>query len=198
MLCIFLDTETTGLDPLKHRILEIAFKIYDTDLKKVVQSYESVINQPAEVLAEASPESMQINGFTEGLILTGKSEHAVSAEVIEVLNQAKISEGKAVFICQNPSFDRSFFNQLVGVDLQSGFNWPYHWLDLASMFWALKDGEIKEESELSKNGIAAQFSLEAERMPHRAMNGTIHLIQCYFSLFHREVPELETDAKLAR
>ena len=29
MQAIFLDTETTGLDPFRHKLLEIAFKVVD-------------------------------------------------------------------------------------------------------------------------------------------------------------------------
>ena len=47
----------------------------------------------------------------------------------------KIKRGEAVFICQNPYFDRAFFAQLIDPDTQEKNLWPYHWLDLASMFW---------------------------------------------------------------
>ena len=198
MLLIFLDSETTGLDSNKHRVIEIAFKIYDSEKNRIVVSYEAVINQPASVLAEADPRSMQINGFTEELILTGKSERAVSAEIINDFNRSGIGGGSAVFICQNPSFDRIYFNQLVSVDMQTEFSWPYHWLDLASMFWVERKGRFQKESEISKNAIAKSLGLGREPDPHRAMNGVTHLMECYQALFDLSIPGLGADVRSAQ
>lgn len=198
MLLIFLDSETTGLDSTKHRVVEIAYKIYDTAKKRIVVSNSCIINQPAAVLAEADPKSLKVNGFTEELILTGKSERAVAAEIIHDFNRAGVHQGQALFVCQNPSFDRAFFNQLVSVEMQSEFKWPYHWLDLASMYWMHKKGELPDEQSLSKNAIAKKLGLPKEAEPHRAMNGVIHLMQCYSSLFSLSIPELEADAKSAQ
>jgi DNA polymerase-3 subunit epsilon/oligoribonuclease len=98
----------------------------------------------------------------------------------------KVKRGDAVFICQNPSFDRAFFAQLVDPDTQEKSLWPYHWLDLASMFWAKaihckqqSDGMWPWETGLSKDKIATAFFLPSEERPHRAMNGVDHLILCY-------------------
>ena len=189
MLLIFLDTETTGLDPEKHRTLEIAFKAIEMISGKTLISYESIVSQPAEIWAKADPESLQINGFTWEKTLGGKPEKTVAAEIINDLNHLGIAEKEASFICQNPSFDRAFFIQLIGVELQENYGWPYHWLDLASMYWAariLKDREIVgrlKESDLSKNKIAKQYGLPPEALPHRAINGVNHLISCYEAIF---------------
>ncbi|MCP5470014.1 MAG: 3'-5' exonuclease [Chlamydiales bacterium] len=198
MLLIFLDCETTGLDPQKHRVIEIAYKIYDTEKKRVIVSYDSIVSQPAEVMAEASMESLRINGFTQEMIMSGKSERSVSAEIINDFHRAGIGEGKAVFICQNPSFDRTYFTQLISVEMQKEFRWPYHWLDLASMYWATNKDACKEERDISKDAIAEALSLPAEQSPHRAMNGVVHLMQCYSALFQLQIPELVVDERLAR
>ena len=93
---------------------------------------------------------------------------------------------KAVFICQNPSFDRGFFSQLIDPDTQEDLNWPYHWLDLASMYWAISMDKAKKqncpfpwETGISKDLIASHYNLPAEDKPHRAMNGVDHLLICY-------------------
>ncbi|MFZ0566118.1 MAG: 3'-5' exonuclease [Chlamydiales bacterium] len=189
MLLIFLDSETTGLNPERHRIVQIAFKVIETVSRRPVLSYESIISQPQEVWAEADPKSLQINGFTWEESLGGKSERTVAAEISNDLNHLSIGEKEGVFICQNPSFDRSFFNQLIGVELQQQYNWPYHWLDLASMYWAVqilqspeKANQLKE-NDLSKNKIAKHYGLSPENQPHRAMNGVNHLIACYEAIF---------------
>jgi oligoribonuclease len=189
MYLIFLDTETTGLDPEKHRILEIAYKIFDTISDKFVVSYESVVAQPEAVWALADFESLTINGFQWEESLKGKTEKVIASEISNDLNRLGLREKKGVFICQNPSFDRAFFIQLIHTDIQRSFGWPYHWLDLASMYWTYRlmhhshAAKELQESDLSKNEIAKFFSIQPEQEPHRAMNGVKHLILCYEEIF---------------
>ncbi|MFN0065357.1 MAG: 3'-5' exonuclease [Chlamydiales bacterium] len=200
MLLIFLDTETTGLDPAKHRILEIAFKVYDSRSKRVILRYEAIIHQPDAVMAEANPKSLAVNGFTQEMLLRGKSEKSVASEIIQDLNHIGIGQKEAVFICQNPSFDRSFFLQLISTDLQTAFDWPYHWLDLASMYFTayLEKGELNDlkEDDLKKNAIARHYLLPEEATPHRAMHGVEHLMLCYGAIFATHL--LESDEQSVR
>lgn len=189
MYLIFLDTETTGLNPEKHRILEIAYKIIDSLTGMVVVGNELVVAQSAEVWAAADPHSLEINNFIWEEIIKGKSERAVASEIANDLNRLGLGQKEGVFICQNPSFDRAFFLQLINADLQEHYGWPYHWLDLASMFWTVcflknqEDAKIFNERSLSKDAIAAYYGIPPEESPHRAMNGVKHLIECYEAIF---------------
>ncbi len=189
MLLIFLDTETTGLNPDKHRTLEIAYKVVDGRADKVILSYESIVSQTAEVWAEADPYSLQVNGFTWEETLKGRSERVVASEILNDLNRLGLGQKEGVFICQNPSFDRAFFAQIVNTDLQVHNGWPYHWLDLASMYWGVQVKQNPDflqhlkEGALSKNSIARHYGLPSEESPHRAVNGVDHLMACYRALF---------------
>ena len=186
MIGIFLDTETNGLNPLTNKILEIAFKLVDVFEGKTLDSYKAIIFQPKEIFLQSNKESLEINGFTYEKVLTGKPEQLVALEIKEVFKKHQIQRKNSVFICQNPSFDRSFFSQLITPAEQEFLCLPYHWLDLASMFWgiAMKDAKNKKgaypwETGLSKNMIASRFNIPAEGLPHEAMNGVDHLICCY-------------------
>jgi oligoribonuclease len=186
MLAIFLDTETTGLDPFFHRILEIAFKIVDPATGEEKLSYQAVVKQPWEVWEKRDLDSIEFNGFTWDKVNSGKEERFIREEIIQILTDFNIARGTAVFICQNPAFDRNFFAQIIDVYTQEQLNWPYHWLDLASMFWALmvKDCQRKKDSfpiemNLSKNAIALRHQLPVEASPHGALNGVDHLLLCY-------------------
>lgn len=186
MYLIFLDTETSGLNPDKHRTLEIAYKALDSRSGKVVLSYESIVTQTADVWAEADPSSLKFTGFSWEDTLGGKTERVVADEIISDFNHLNLGAQGGVFICQNPSFDRAFFIQLISVDLQHHFGWPYHWLDLASMYWAvhrLKGRSDFKEHDLSKDAIAQHYGIPTEPYPHRAMNGVNHLMACYQALF---------------
>ncbi len=186
MLGVFLDTETNGLNAFKHRVLEIAFKIVDIQTGELRESYESIIQQPEKVWQTSDPSSLKVNGFTYEKLLQGKKADIVATEITNILQRNQIRRGSAVFICQNPSFDRIFFSQLVDPDIQESLKWPYHWLDLASMYWAESMRKGKENPNhfpwvtgVSKDRIASAYHLPAEKLPHQAMNGVDHLLLCY-------------------
>jgi oligoribonuclease len=186
MLAIFLDIETTGLDPKVHRTIDLAFRIVDFDTYRIIESYESVVKQPHDEWLNFDPVSLQINGYTWDTVSQGKEPHIVSQELQAIFTKHNIVRGRSVFICQNPAFDRVFLTQLVPIPTQEKLQWPYHWLDLASMYWALlleecrvKDQPFPSNMTVSKNAIAERYGLPPETSPHRAMNGVDHLMDCY-------------------
>ena len=186
MQAIFLDIETTGLDPFFHRILEIAFKIVDVSSGCEKLTYQSIVKQPLYVWESRDPVSVEINGFTWEKVQLGKEEEVVSQEITQIFIDLKVERGKSIYICQNPAFDRNFFAQLINVYAQEQHHWPYDWLDFASMYWALqtkqyreKEQHFPEEMNLSKNAIAQEYQLPPEICPHGALNGVNHLILCY-------------------
>lgn len=194
MLLIFLDTETNGVNPQLHRILEIAFVVVDSITGRHLLSYETLIAQPREVFASSDSESLAFTGITFEMTLGGKSEIVTTSEIITELNRIGLADQSGVFICQNPSFDRAFFSQLVDVDIQTKYGWPYHWLDLASMYLAarlIRDRttlQTLREQGLSKDKIAAHYGLPPESKPHRAKNGVTHLMACYEAIFGKIGP----------
>ncbi|MGH2613100.1 MAG: 3'-5' exonuclease [Rhabdochlamydiaceae bacterium] len=186
VLGIFLDTETNGLNPFVHKVLEIAFKIVDLTTGEVVDTYNAVVKQSAEEWKKSDFASLKVNGFTYEMIEQGISPDKVAMDITNILQKNQINRGTAVFICQNPSFDRAFFSQLISPDIQEGFKWPYYWLDFASMYWveAIREGRNVEaklpwNTGFSKDKIASVYQLPPEAHPHRAMNGVDHLILCY-------------------
>lgn len=181
---IFLDIETTGLDPQKHKAIDIACSITDPELKAPCVTYESLIKRPLETFEEANPISLSINGLTHEMVQQGKTIEEVSKDIVSLFSGLGIHRNNAVFLCQNPSFDRGFFSQIVPISLQEKLLWPYHWLDLASMFWITNSKELSKRSEfqLSKDSIASFYKLLPEKKPHRAMNGVAHLMLCYEAL----------------
>lgn len=182
MLGIFLDTETNGLNFQKHRILEIAYKIIDVKTGELKEEFESIIFQPEEAWKESDPASLRVNGFTWDEVSQGNAPALIAESIITHFKQHGIERGKAVFICQNPSFDRAFFSQLIDPDKQEALLWPYHWLDLASMYWTSsiqKKERYPWVTGFSKDKIAEACHLPTEETPHRAMNGVNHLLLCY-------------------
>lgn len=183
MLGIFLDSETNGLNPYRHKILEIGLKIVDVSTGVLKEEFTAVITTTPAAWQQSDPESLKVNGFKWSEVSQGISNEKAGEEIIALFSKHQIKRGKAVFICQNPSFDRIFFSQLVDPDLQEKLLWPYHWLDLASMYWAKAiENPAKGfpwETGVSKDKIAVALQLPREEQPHRAMNGVNHLLLCY-------------------
>lgn len=186
MLAIFLDIETTGLDPFVHKAIEIAFKIVDLSTGEELAAYSTIVKQPLEVWEKRDFKSIQINGFSWEKVQSGKLPVEVKQEIIRIFDRFSVGRKRFFFLCQNPSFDRNFFAQLIEVSVQEEKQWPYHWLDLASMYWALRvrnaqtnGSAMPETIDLSKNAVAEEYGLPAEEFPHGALNGVNHLILCY-------------------
>jgi len=186
MLGIFLDQETTGLDSTKHNVIEIAFIIVDLATGTYVQRYRTTICQSQTAWDARDPISVAINEFSYEEIKKGKSSTVVCDEIISIFTKCGIQRGQAVFICQNPSFDRAFFAQIVNTYLQERCKWPYHWLDLASMYWVRVVDETKSSGKaldkkhsFSKDTIAKAYGIPDEKKPHKAMQGVEHLLACY-------------------
>ncbi|MGR3951854.1 MAG: 3'-5' exonuclease [Chlamydia sp.] len=184
ILGIFLDIETNGLDPFQHDPLEIAFIIQNLTTGKRYVSYQAKIICSEKAWSNRDPNSILVNGFSMDDFVLAKSLENVGAEIISIFDEAKIQRGASVFICQNPSFDRPFFSKIISPYTQEQKKWPYHWLDLASMYWARylahdANFHAKGMLALSKDSIAKRFNLSEEPYPHKAMNGVTHLIECY-------------------
>lgn len=200
MYGIFLDIETTGLNAAVHCPIDIACKIVDLTSGVINAEYQSIVKQSRDVWDRKDASSIEVNGFTWDEVCLGKEPEVVSREIVSLFGKIPIQRGGAMFICQNPSFDRGFFNQLVDVYTQEKLNWPYHWLDFASMFWAVgvlkakREGTaIPENISLSKNDIAQAYGLPIESCPHRAMKGVDHLILCYQTVLEVDFkPKMQT------
>jgi oligoribonuclease len=186
VLGIFLDTETNGLNFYKHKVIEIAFQIVDLVNGELKERFHSVVSVSPEEWQKSDPQSLQVNGFTWEEVARGWAPSVTGNKLQESFAKHRIKHGEAVFICQNPSFDRVYFSQLIDPEIQEKLHWPYHWLDLASMYWneamkkgALGTGKYPWETGFSKDKIATAYQLPTEEHPHRAMNGVKHLLLCY-------------------
>lgn len=186
MLGIFLDSETNGLNFSKHQIIDLAYIIIDLNSGEEIGYFHSKIQIPKAEFDLSQKESLEINGFTYEQLIGSPSKEEVRSKVVSHFKKFNIKRGEAVFICQNPSFDRNFFAQLIPVSIQEKEEWPYHWLDLASMYWALEVEHKKaippKENRLSKDQIAHYLNIAPEEKPHKAENGARHLLACYTAL----------------
>lgn len=199
MKLVFLDIETTGLNPEKHDPIEIAMCIVDTQRCKDVSSnecniifsqntllcptYTTCIKLDAGRWEIADVEALNVNGFNSDCIWNGLELADASLSISKFLIDNNIRKENAVFICQNPSFDRMFFHKIISYDFYLKENMPSHWLDLGSLFLgSIINNHFYQGNEFkifSKDEIADEIGLPSEEKPHKALNGVKHLIDCY-------------------
>lgn len=109
---VWLDIETTGLNPDRERIIEIAAIITDGNLVEIAASTAWVIHQPEALLAAMDPWCTNQHGKS-GLLDRVRSSALTEADVdvrmvAFVGDHVDTSKGKAVLAGSSIHFDRSF------------------------------------------------------------------------------------------
>lgn len=106
---LWVDLEMTGLDTQSDRILEIAAEVTDFDFKTLA-SYEAVIRQPAEKMAQMN-EWCQQQHTTSGLLQRiddeGREEKEVIHELVGFI-KAEFGDEPAVLAGNSIHNDRAF------------------------------------------------------------------------------------------
>lgn len=108
---VFLDTETTGLDPDRHEVWEIAWAIDDGPIESRIVTHQ---------LQTADPEALDLNGYwTRGF----DADPVITAD----LTLRVILDG-ATIVGANPAFDAAFLRRRWGAA-----PWRYRMIDVESM-----------------------------------------------------------------
>ena len=156
---IVLDTETTGLDYTREKIIEFAAVRLENG--KIVDEYQTLIN-PQQHIRKSS---MAIHGISEDMVKDAPTEEEVLPKILEFIGDYPI-------VAHNVIFDYSFLNEakmrVTGEPLKN----PR--IDSQSMF-----KEIAPE--LESHGLEAlteRFNVELNNH-HRAMADTMGLALAY-------------------
>lgn len=126
---LYLDTETTGLDPNCHEIIEIAIVIEEVpenpnDLGKIIQTWERKI-RPIHIRA-AHPKALEVNGYTPQE-WEGTLPFADYADEI-----AGLLASTGTLVGHNPTFDTNFLKSAFARE-GLGVRIPYHQIDTVSL-----------------------------------------------------------------
>ena len=130
---LILDTETTGVDPLEHAVIEVAVCLFDLELACPIASF-------ATILAAFANEAEAINGIPVALLERGGVHH-VWEKVEEMASFAD------AFVAHFADFDRGFVaskfpaaTQLPWVCSANDIDWPRPAGSLSLLALALSHG----------------------------------------------------------
>lgn len=168
----FTDVETSGLDAVKHEILEIGLVLVDQKTGEVVDTLN--IKVRPEHIETADETALKINGY-----------NAVDWQDASSISQAIALYGEkakdAIFCSHNVTFDWSFIAEAFKkAGLKSTLD--YHRLDLFTLIWAKTKNSNIESFNLSK--VARFFGLPEEALPHRAINGARTAHEIFMKITH--------------
>ncbi|MBE7703373.1 MAG: 3'-5' exonuclease [Cyanobacteria bacterium SIG28] len=156
---IVLDTETTGLDYTRERIIEFAAVRLENG--KIVDEFQTLIN-PQQHIRKSS---MAIHGITQEMVEDAPTEEEILPQILEFIGDYPI-------VAHNAIFDFSFLNEakkrVLGEDLKNSR------IDTQNMF-----KEIAPD--LESHGLEAltkRFNVELNNH-HRAMADTMGLALAY-------------------
>lgn len=171
-LC-FLDAETTGLDPNKHDIIEIAavrITVMPGPEWHKTWTVEKVLDtkvMPAHQYVE--PKVARINGFSVEAWRDARSLPDVLVELYDIIHMS-------ILLGSNPTFDHDFVK--AGCEAL-GWSFPqllsYHKIDVPA--WGLKlmlEGKIER---IRQSVLAKHFGMEEQQ--HRAMADVEQCIEIF-------------------
>lgn len=101
---VFLDVESTGLDPDKHEVWEIAWAVNDEPIQVQLLPHS---------LATADFKALEMNGYWD------RADPAIQSRTTIDLDIRKLLEGHTLVVA-NPTFDRMFLRKRWGLE-------PYHY-----------------------------------------------------------------------
>ena len=148
MSLVYLDTETTGLDPERHEIWELAYAIDDGPV------YTAVVDHS---LRNADPVALGLNGYDD------RAKGVEPYRTVEVACRGAL-EGNTL-VGANPAFDAAFLRARWGVT-----PWRYRLLDIeAYAMGALGFDEPK--------GLAAIAEALECKAPDHSAKGDVYVLR---------------------
>ena len=153
---IYLDTETTGLDPFSHEVWEIAWAVGDGPVETM---------QVRHSLAGADVMALRINGYVDRW-----EKAATDTDEAGLRNTLS----GATLVCSNPSFDEAFLRQRWGRT-----PWHHRKIDIAT--YAMPALGLDRPVGIAQ--IAERLGVRAP--DHTAAGDVLTLRACYIELAAR-------------
>ena len=167
---IFIDVETTGLDPTQHEMIEVAAVVAYPDKNVETPVFEARI-RPTHI-ETASPRALEVNGYSEKDWADARPMEEVLPELVAFLEGAVIGG-------QNTRFDVGFIHAALkhhGMDVRI----DYHVIDVSTLAYEhLVPLGLKR---LNLAAICEFIGVDPEPDVHRALNGAMKALEIYYAL----------------
>lgn len=165
----FIDIETTGLNMLKHEIIEIGCVLTTPGLE-VVEEFDIKIRP--ERLEDADPTSMKVNHY--------KDEDWVDAVSLkEAMRIMYVKCKDHIMVGQNVAFDSGFLEHAFSAT-DTANTMHYHKLDTISIAWA-KFHNDSDFEHFSLREMCARFGIE-NKNPHTGLGDARATYELYKKL----------------
>ncbi len=119
---IAFDVETTGLDAMSDRIIELGAAIFSNG--KVINTFSTLVNPKVSIPQAAS----KINHITNAMLATAPSEEEAYPKLMKFLDKA--SQGKIIMCAHNAKFD---FDFLCNTLSRLGINAKFSYIDTLNL-----------------------------------------------------------------
>jgi len=173
----FIDTETTGTDPNRHEIIELAVIIARQVQREgkgpkleIIEEYEWKI-KPTHI-ETAEEQALRVNGYNE-------VDWMFASELKPVMEEFAKKTQSATFVSHNITFDYNFVQkafEITGVEN----NMHYAKLDTISMAFA-RLYDAPQADKFSLRALCALLKVENSKA-HTALADTRALFECYKKL----------------
>lgn len=170
MRIVIVDTETTGLDPFTHELIEIGFIIFDSVTFKIYGQFNFKIKP--ERIEDANPVALVVNGYN-------KKDWKDAITIREAMEFFAKATDQCIFMAHNVAFDWSFVEYNLS-KLSIPHTLQKNKIDTVSIAWA-KIPHHKVSS-WSLKTICTYLDIPPEPKIHRAVNGAMCAYQCYKKL----------------
>lgn len=170
---VFVDLETTGLNPLEHEIVEVACLVADGQTFEIQKKYIDKVKP--EHIETASPEALKIIGYSESRWKDARP----AREVLEKVG--KLAPG-GMITGWNVSFDW-WFLQLAFKKHGISCPFDYHAIDVMSIAYA-KLWKKVEISQLGLRKIAPHFGIKLGKE-----HGALEDITATYKIFKKIMQE---------
>lgn len=172
---IFTDLETTGLDPNKHEIIEIAALRVDPETLEIQEQWEAKVKP--EHIESADPQALRVNGYSED---AWRDAYPLEEAIADYTKRAQGGVLAAFNLYMDWSFLERAFAKTAVLSAKYGVSGPfadYHFLDVLSFAYAKLRDKIPLERMTLKN-MATELGIEIKEH-HRAMADTIAAYEIY-------------------
>ena len=164
---VFVDVETTGLDPFEHAIVEVAALKVDPATFGILDRFESRVRPPAD--AALDPAALRVNGYTPDAWAGAPPEAEVMPKLADVLRGSVVAG-------HNVAFDWAFVRAALRRTGVALVDVDHHLLDTASLAWPLlRRGRVPS---LSLRALCDHFRVPNDGA-HRALADVLRTVRLY-------------------